>query len=80
MLLVPTFWEFSYVGYKTVKVIAGNKPFLSVILKEDQEILDEIVVVGYGTKRKGVLLRQSLLGTEDIARTTSSTVSGALVE
>ncbi len=33
--------EFSYVGYKTVKVIAGNKPFLSVILKEDQEILDD---------------------------------------
>ena len=34
--------EFSYVGYKTVKVTVGNKPFLSVILKEDQEILDEI--------------------------------------
>lgn len=72
--------EFSYVGYKTVKVIAGNKPFLSVILKEDQEILDEIVVVGYGTKRKGsIAAAVTTIGTEDIARTTSSTVSGALV-
>ena len=72
--------EFSYVGYKTVKVTAGNKPFLSVILKEDQEILDEIVVVGYGTKRKGsIAAAVTTIGTEDIARTTSSTVSGALV-
>ena len=72
--------EFSYVGYKTVKVIAGNKPFLSVILKDDQEIMDEIVVVGYGTKRKGSIAEAfSAFGTDDIDRTTSLTVSGALV-
>lgn len=49
-------------------------------MKEDQEILDEIVVVGYGTKRKGsIAAAVTTIGTEDIARTTSSTVSGALV-
>lgn len=72
--------EFSYVGYKTVKAPIGNKSFLTIVLKEDQEILDEIVVVGYGTKRKGsIAAAVTTIGTEDIARTTSSTISGALV-
>ncbi len=42
----------SYIGYKSqeVKVVAGK--IINVILAEDNEMLDEVVVVGYGTMRK----------------------------
>ena len=47
--------EISFVGYKTetVKAVAGKS--LAVTLKEDNELLDEVVVVGYGTMRKADL-------------------------
>ena len=41
----------SFVGYKTQEVKAGTS-LLSVTLKEDSEILNEVVVVGYGTQKK----------------------------
>ncbi len=40
----------SYVGYKTQTVKAVNN--LRVVLKEDTEVLQEVVVVGYGTQKK----------------------------
>ena len=41
--------EVSYIGYKSqeLKAVAGKT--LSVTLREDTEVLDEVVVVGYGT-------------------------------
>ena len=42
----------SYVGYQTQKVGVKDKTNLSVILKEDTEMLNEVVVVGYGTQKK----------------------------
>lgn len=46
--------KISYIGYKTqtVKIGKGN---LTVVLKEDAEVLDEVVVVGYGTMKKSNL-------------------------
>lgn len=46
--------DISYIGFKSqqLKVQKGGKA-LSVILKEDSELLDEVVVIGYGTQRKG---------------------------
>ena len=44
--------EFSFVGFKTQEVKIGNQTFLKVKMKEDSELLDEVVVVGYGTARK----------------------------
>lgn len=42
----------SSIGYKSVEVpFSGDKP-LVVTLKEDNELLDEVVVVGYGTQKK----------------------------
>lgn len=40
----------SYVGYKTKQLKAG--PQMMVKLEEDSEVLDEVVVVGYGTQKK----------------------------
>ena len=43
----------SYIGYKTVELPASDTQKLSQItLKEDTEVLDEVVVVGYGVQKK----------------------------
>ncbi len=42
--------QFSYIGYKSKEVKAQEK--ISVILSEDNELLDEVVVVGYGVQKK----------------------------
>ena len=47
----------SYIGYKTMELKASDSSLSKVILKEDTEVLDEVVVVGYGTQKK-----QSLTG------------------
>lgn len=45
----------SYIGYQTMEVtVDGQKP-LRITLKEDSEILDEVVVVGYGAQKKETL-------------------------
>lgn len=42
----------SYIGYKTVELKASDPSLSKVTLKEDTEVLDEVVVVGYGTQKK----------------------------
>ena len=42
----------SYVGYKTVDIKVTDKSLARVTLKEDTEMLDEVVVVGYGVQKK----------------------------
>lgn len=45
----------SYVGYSTQEVKISKQTGNRIVLKEDAEVLDEVVVVGYGTARKGDL-------------------------
>lgn len=42
----------SYIGYKPVEMKVGTKNSYNIILEEDTEVLDEVVVIGYGTARK----------------------------
>ncbi len=42
----------SFVGYKTAEVPIAGKTHIQVVLQEDSELLDEVVVVGYGTQKK----------------------------
>ena len=44
---------FSFIGYETQEVSVGNKTVINVSLKDDTQVLDEVVVVAYGTARKG---------------------------
>ena len=55
MLDVPTksVLVISYIGYVTQEVPTAGKKALEIILKEDTKTLDEVVVIGYGTQRKG---------------------------
>lgn len=44
--------EISFIGYQTQEIEIAGKNYLSVVLKEDTKLLDEVVVIGYGTQRK----------------------------
>ena len=44
--------EISYVGYVTQKVKVAGKSDITVVLKEDAQMLNDVVVIGYGTMKK----------------------------
>jgi TonB-linked SusC/RagA family outer membrane protein len=44
--------EFSYIGFTTQEVRVGAQNTLDVVLAEDQQALDEVVVIGYGTVKR----------------------------
>ena len=44
--------QVSYIGYVTEKIQVGNRTGLTITLKEDSHLVDEVVVVGYGTQKK----------------------------
>ena len=39
----------SYVGYSTQEIAVNGRTKLEIVMKEDAELLDEVVVIGYGT-------------------------------
>ena len=46
--------QISYIGYKTQEIpVSQLKAGAVITLKEDTEVMDEVVVIGYGTQRKG---------------------------
>lgn len=45
-----TVLQVSYIGYKSQEVNVREK--MTIVLNEDNELLDEVVVVGYGTQKK----------------------------
>jgi TonB-linked outer membrane protein, SusC/RagA family/TonB-dependent outer membrane receptor, SusC/RagA subfamily, signature region len=59
--------EFSYIGFNTVVSNISNSNICDIILKESTELLEGIVVVGYGSmKRKDLTTAVSIVSTEDI--------------
>lgn len=44
--------EVSFIGYKTQEFKIDSSKELNIVLKDDAEMLQEVVVVGYGTMRK----------------------------
>ncbi|HMT78468.1 MAG TPA: carboxypeptidase-like regulatory domain-containing protein, partial [Saprospiraceae bacterium] len=42
--------EFSYIGYKTVKVNINARKVIDVNMEEDVKALNEVVVIGYGVE------------------------------
>ncbi len=43
---------FSYIGYTTQSVSIDNRTRIDIVLQEDTELLDELVVIGYGSVKK----------------------------
>ena len=44
--------QVSYLGYQTQEVRVGNKTTINVVLKPDEKMLSEVVVVGYGQMKR----------------------------
>lgn len=55
----------SFIGYVSQEIKITNQTKLNVTLKEDSEMLDEVVVVGYGTMKKSDLSGSSVSMGED---------------
>ena len=47
--------SFSFISYKTIVEKVGNRTVINVTLVEDSELLQEVVVVGYGVQKKSDL-------------------------
>ena len=57
--------DVSYIGYKTQQIVVGVLNTYKVILKEDAEMLDEVVVTGYGMSQKRSLMTNSISKLDD---------------
>ena len=71
---------FTYVGYESVTKPVGNTNSINVVLKENEQNLDEVVVVGYGTQKKVTVTGSmgSVHG-EDLLKTPVAAIGNALV-
>ncbi|WP_455640989.1 SusC/RagA family TonB-linked outer membrane protein [Parabacteroides sp.] len=47
--------RFSYIGYKDQEHVISRSTTLKIVLEENSEMIDEVVVVGYGTQKKANL-------------------------
>lgn len=47
--------EISFIGYKSIERKATELRGVRIVLKDDTEVLDEVVVVGYGSQKKETL-------------------------
>ena len=71
--------QFSFMGYNTVTEPVRGRTTINVTLSEDVELLDEVVVVGYGTQRKKLVTTSTVNITSDrIAATNSIDAIGAI--
>lgn len=69
----------SFIGMQTQEVAVANQKELSVVLLEDTIGLDEVVAIGYGTKKKESLTSAiSKVSAEEITTTTHSSLAQAL--
>ena len=77
--------QFSFMGYQTQDVAVNGRTTINVTLSEDAELLDEVVVIGYGVQKKSDLsgavasVRSDALknlGTTDAAAALQGKVSG----
>lgn len=72
--------EISYIGYLT-QLLTPKSNTIKIVLQEDTKTLEEVVVTGFGLAQKKESLTSAIavIGSEDLARSSSSTSSGALV-
>lgn len=71
---------FSYVGFKTTEVPVNSQTIISVSLKEDSQMLEELVVRGYGMQKKSHLTGSiSKISNKQLDQIPVSRVDDALV-
>ena len=72
--------EVSYVGYKDREIAVRNRAILETIqLESDSQLLEQVVVVGYGTQKKADLTGSvSVVNAEELKRVSHSNISSML--
>lgn len=69
----------SYVGYATQEIPVKGRSVINVTLKEDTQLLDELVVVGYGMMKKSDMTGAiSSVNGDDLAKRTTTNPAEAL--
>lgn len=70
---------FSYIGFKPQEVVVTKEGTIDVTLKEDSELLDEVVVVGYGTMKRSDITGSAVsVSQEDMKKSVITSVDQAL--
>lgn len=71
--------KFSLVGFEAVSVPVGSRTAIDVVMKEETQLIDEVVVVGYGTQKKATLTGAvSSVGSDELTVTPSSNVQNMI--
>ena len=71
--------EFSSVGLRTVDMPVNGRAVINVVLETDNTFLESVVVVGYGTQKKGSISGAvSAVNNDDIIKTKSENVQNML--
>lgn len=71
--------QFSYIGYKMQSITITNQKNLDVVLVDNNSQLDEVVVVGYGTRKKSQITGSiAKIGGDDVAAVQATRVDEAL--
>ena len=71
--------QISYVGFKTQEIPVNNQKSFKITLKEDNEMLDEVVVVGYGVMKKSDMTGAiSSVKSEDLMKRATTNAAEAL--
>ncbi|WP_085537324.1 SusC/RagA family TonB-linked outer membrane protein [Massilibacteroides vaginae] len=69
----------SYIGFKPLEVVADASKPMAIILHEDTELLDEVVVIGYGVQKKSVVTAAiSKVSGDDLEKVSPVRVEDAL--
>ena len=73
------FLVFSYIGYISQEIAVGNKLLINVLLVVDSETIEEVVVIGYGSKRKETLTGSvTSISNREIQTTTAVSIAQKL--
>ena len=69
----------SFIGFETQEIKVGDQTNFNITLKDDNAVLDEVVVVGYGVQKKKLVTGATVeVKGEDIAKLNTTQVLGAL--
>lgn len=71
---------FSYIGYNSEKVDVAGRSIIDILLAPDVQSLEEVVVIGYGTRlKKDVTTSISTVNSEEIAKSVNTTAEYSMM-
>lgn len=70
---------FSYTGYSNQEILLKGQQSITVVMREESQLLNEVVVVGYGTQRKSDLTGSvATVKSDELKKIASANVTQAL--